>query len=128
MLRDSGTFLMVDLDHFKRIIDTHGHHIGDLFLRAAADFMRGAAAHPMTCARLGGEAFGLVLPANMDGADLLGWCLAAGLIVRTQAGQDVALTMSVGLKAAAGGTPVSHVMSHADHAPYRARAQGRAPA
>ena len=126
VLRESGTFLMVDLDHFKRINDTFGHQAGDLCLRAAADFIKVAVGDPVTCARLGGEEFGLFVPAASGPADLLAGRLAAGLTVRSATATDVRLTMSVGIAAAQEGTELALMMSRADQALYQAKADGRA--
>lgn len=127
-LRESGTFLMIDLDHFKRINDTFGHQIGDLCLKAAADMIRLQASGGSTCARLGGEEFGMFLPASIRDVDAIADRLAAGLLLDMQQDSPVALTMSIGVMVANGGSMLGQVMSQADEALYRAKANGRARA
>lgn len=66
--RHAGTglgLLMVDLDHFKKINDTHGHLVGDQVLRAVADELRGEVRELDACGRWGGEEFAVVV-ADID--------------------------------------------------------------
>ncbi|WP_165799617.1 sensor domain-containing diguanylate cyclase [Sphingomonas oleivorans] len=56
--------ILADVDHFKRINDTHGHDVGDLVLRRIADALR-ALSGDVVVGRLGGEEFGLVVAGGL---------------------------------------------------------------
>jgi diguanylate cyclase (GGDEF)-like protein len=69
--RESGAgigLILIDLDHFKRVNDEHGHVLGDALLRAAAGAIRGEASGAIAC-RYGGEEFAVICPAD-SGAQL----------------------------------------------------------
>src|SRR2546430_12449907 len=55
-------FRSLDVDHFKRINDRHGHHVGDQVLRMLAERCRGALRSVDVLGRYGGEEFALLLP------------------------------------------------------------------
>ena len=57
--------MILDLDHFKQVNDTHGHDVGDAVLRAVADCLKDMTRYHDIVARLGGEEFAVVAP-NMD--------------------------------------------------------------
>jgi diguanylate cyclase (GGDEF)-like protein len=127
-LLEDGTLLMIDLDHFKRINDSYGHNIGDLCLQATADFLREQSQSHMTCARLGGEEFGIFVPGDARNSVRLARQLAMGLTVDLPEAGKIALTMSVGLSQGHAGHGVGIVMARADRALYVAKSQGRAQA
>ncbi|QFY77557.1 sensor domain-containing diguanylate cyclase [Alcaligenes faecalis] len=54
--------IVLDIDHFKPINDTHGHHVGDLALSAITQRISLALRDTDLCGRLGGEEFGILLP------------------------------------------------------------------
>ena len=58
--------LMIDLDNFKNINDTHGHHIGDKVLKTISEKIQSQLREHDTLARLGGDEFGILLPHTDD--------------------------------------------------------------
>jgi diguanylate cyclase (GGDEF)-like protein/hemerythrin-like metal-binding protein len=72
--------LMVDLDGFKAVNDTHGHEMGDALLQVVAQRLGGCSRHSDTVARLGGDEFALILPHLRAPEDA---AIVAGRIVRS---------------------------------------------
>lgn len=143
--------LLLDLDHFKRINDGHGHRSGDLALQQVAAAAQAAlrdeppgpwwaaqSAEPSEgrpLARLGGEEFGLMLPdcdaaAARRCAERLRAVVQA-LAVRDESGQRLTLTVSIGVAVAIapqGEDPqrlLAGLYRRADAALYQAKALGR---
>jgi diguanylate cyclase (GGDEF)-like protein len=125
-IADGGPFglIMIDLDHFKRLNDQHGHQAGDEVLRAAARCIATGVGERGLAARYGGEEFAVVLP----GADRAAAVEVAEVIVRAvrEADTPVPVTASLGVAVhpehTANGT---EVLSAADAALYAAKAAGR---
>lgn len=59
------SLLLLDLDHFKQVNDTHGHQAGDEVLRYVASVVKDAVREGDTVARVGGEEFAVILPATL---------------------------------------------------------------
>ena len=122
------SLLLFDVDHFKRINDTHGHATGD---RVLVEIVRrsGALVRDIdVVARLGGEEFAVLLPdTGADTALLVAERLRGGLARSLDAGgsADVGYTVSIGTATLGHGESVEAMLSRADAALYAAKAGGR---
>jgi diguanylate cyclase (GGDEF)-like protein len=125
----SVSALLIDLDHFKHINDSHGHATGDGVLREVAQRMRRTLRSYDGLGRVGGEEFLVVLP----NSDLAGGLAVAERIrrataeaaVETPAG-TVPVTCSIGVASGLGGeTTADALVERADQALYRAKRAGR---
>ena len=124
------SLLMLDVDHFKRINDLHGHMVGDEALRVIGSLLGETTRTEDLACRLGGEEFAVLLP-GMDHAgararaETLRQALA-GLNARIEPDAELTLTASFGV-----GTFPEHadsvidLMRCADRRLYEAKAQGR---
>ncbi|MFZ5560549.1 MAG: diguanylate cyclase [Pseudomonadota bacterium] len=122
--------IMVDLDHFKRINDSFGHHAGDQVLVAASRILIESARQYDEVGRYGGEEFALLLP----GVTLAEAVLVAERIRETlaaspveTAGVRIPLTASLGVACypAPGISTLDELLKAADAALYLAKAAGR---
>ncbi len=116
---------VLDVDHFKDVNDTHGHRYGDEVLAAVAQCLRSAVRGHDTVARIGGEEFGVLLPATdpARGAQVVERARAAVSALKLPHG---AVTCSAGIASARGEEArMIDLFAEADHALYRAKAMGR---
>ncbi|MCR5883838.1 GGDEF domain-containing protein [Rhizobacter sp. J219] len=126
---DGFAVALVDLDHFKRINDTHGHAVGDSVLRAFAEQAGEVMRASDTIGRWGGEEFIVIYSRSTaheaaQGAARL--CeRAAAAVVRAPSGQAVTFTVSVGVTEHAPPESVDSLVERADRAMYEAKSQGR---
>lgn len=127
--RQSGgtlSLIMFDIDHFKAVNDTHGHHVGDIVLRKIADFARDRARPQDLVARVGGEEFLWLMPGAdakeaSAAAERLRWTVEAG----TLSAPFPAVTISIG-HATLDTVDVSlSLFARADAALYEAKRGGR---
>lgn len=121
--------MMADLDHFKRINDAHGHHIGDEALVAFADTCREVIRGSDLLGRVGGEEFAIALPETglpqaLELAERLREATSA-IVVPVQGGH-VTLTVSIGVTELRDAEmSLDAMMRRADVALYQAKAEGR---
>jgi diguanylate cyclase (GGDEF)-like protein/PAS domain S-box-containing protein len=129
--RAQGTaaVMFLDLDHFKKINDTHGHATGDQLLLAVAERLRDLLREVDTIARLGGDEFivvtaGTVTPAE---ASQIAVRIVSALAEPFQlAGKTIHTGTSVGVAMfPVDGADSATLLKHADTAMYAAKSQGR---
>ncbi|WP_022663216.1 sensor domain-containing diguanylate cyclase [Paucidesulfovibrio longus] len=127
---NSLALLMVDLDHFKQVNDTHGHAAGDMVLREVGALLQDSVRSCDIAARFGGEEFALLLPHTHE-ADA--WKLADRIRRRIEklrynyAGKSLSITASIGVSSLAPGCldKENDLLLRADQALYLAKANGR---
>jgi diguanylate cyclase (GGDEF)-like protein len=127
--------LMVDIDHFKRLNDTHGHPAGDVVLRDVAAILTRELREIDTAARYGGEEFILLLPeTNLQGAQLVAQRVRYSVEqakfpigVRTDDGEQTErITISVGVAMFPEEARFKRdLLEASDVALYQAKAEGR---
>jgi diguanylate cyclase (GGDEF)-like protein len=120
--------VLIDLDHFKRVNDTHGHLQGDEVLRELGALMQRCVRSPTDlAARLGGEEFALLLPdTSLSEAQAVCERLRQALADRLfgDTGARFAVTVSMGVVESRG-LSAERALREADHQLYRAKAAGR---
>lgn len=129
----SGTTLgcaVIDLDHFKRINDTHGHDAGDRVLKSMADALSGWFRTTDTVCRFGGEEFVVILPnPDLEAAYERFVSLQqafAERVFKTETGSFSQCTFSVGIAVDPDGRlDDRQLLKCADEALYAAKAAGR---
>jgi diguanylate cyclase (GGDEF)-like protein len=122
--------MVIDIDHFKQINDTHGHAMGDKALQAVAEQLILSLRSMDTAARIGGEEFAVILPeCSPDDAISAATRIHSGLnpLLHTIEQTTLRLTTSVGLVWTNPNRPVSSaiLLSEADQEMYRAKWSGR---
>ena len=128
--RDKVAVLFIDLDRFKTINDSLGHHVGDALLRSVAQRLLGGVRAGDTVSRLGGDEFVVVLN-GVDGVDEIDRIVAQRLVPRVRAphavdGAELQVSCSVGVAVYPDDAQdIDTLMRHADAAMYQAKAEGR---
>ena len=121
--------IMMDLDFFKRVNDTHGHGVGDQVLLGVADVLRGRLRRTDTLARMGGEEFMLLAPLTEEAGAMVQaqrLCEAVREVRLTTDAGDLSVTLSLGVASVSPTDASAEVaVSRADAALYQAKEAGR---
>jgi diguanylate cyclase (GGDEF)-like protein len=120
--------LMIDLDNFKGINDTHGHPAGDMALQQVAAILTEVIRRSDMVFRYGGEEFLVLLPeTDLDGASALAEKIRSAAAARMFGDDEhiFHLTLSAGAASLSDGESGNDMIARADLALYQAKEQGR---
>lgn len=123
-----AALIIIDLDHFKQINDTHGHVVGDKVLQDAVIACKPNLKPRDVFGRLGGEEFAVLLPDCTPEQALARAEQLRAAIGAVPAVEDSELAVSASLGVATTeryGYDIGELLVHADHALYRAKSDGR---
>ncbi len=125
-MRQPVSLILLDIDHFKRVNDTHGHDAGDAALRILANALREEVRGVDTAARYGGEEFAIILPqAGPEGAAVVAERLRSR-IERTEVPGVGCITASLGVATfPLDASSRELLVTSADRALYLAKHSGR---
>jgi diguanylate cyclase (GGDEF)-like protein len=129
MFRTPLTVVLADLDDFKRINDSFGHHAGDYALRAFGELLRNHVRDVDVAGRIGGEEFAVFLPetrveAATAVAARMREALASSRITLPE-GAQIRLTASFGIAESVSGQSTDELLRQADAALYEAKRAGK---
>lgn len=126
------TFMIVDIDYFKKINDSLGHHVGDQVIQETAKLIRAVVKRSAIIGRLGGEEFGAIVLSHEKGsgfklADKLCKTVASHKFITEDNGKQVTVTVSIGAHMLPPGKNSSpeEIYIRADEKLYRAKMEGR---
>ncbi len=129
---ESHCLVMLDIDHFKKVNDTHGHLMGDRVIQGLGEILRVSVPNPKHgAARYGGEEFAVVLPkcSLIDAAKIAETVRirTKAMKVRNRATQDVLFTVTIsgGVAAMQPGDDAAALIARADAALYASKHGGR---
>jgi diguanylate cyclase (GGDEF)-like protein len=126
---DSLAFILLDLDDFKQVNDTHGHQAGDAVLRAVGQVLLGGVRQVDLAGRYGGEEFALILPeTDLPGALKLAQRLRVALEstpVELAEGKTLQVTASFGVALKDQLGSADELVAVADEALYAAKRAGK---
>jgi diguanylate cyclase len=125
------SLLLADIDHFKRINDTHGHLVGDNVLRITAKMIKGKIRGQDLVARFGGEEFVIMLPDTpLEGAAVVAEKIRASfekMQVKKKQSQETigVITLSLGGASYRKGESLEELIGRTDSALYQSKGKGR---
>ncbi|HET8814367.1 MAG TPA: diguanylate cyclase [Solirubrobacterales bacterium] len=123
----TGALLVLDLDDFKRVNDSHGHPAGDRLIKDVAAVLRKRTRQSDALARLGGDEFAVILPrCSREEAERAAEAIAAEVVARApeDGGERVSVSVGVAMFGDDPRTSPATIVSEADAAMYAAKDEG----
>jgi diguanylate cyclase (GGDEF)-like protein len=127
--QDNLAILFIDVDRFKQVNDTYGHHVGDKLLIAIVQSITTTLRNTDTLARLGGDEFAILLDGNIDYETI---CRITESIIEATSGAftidglNISSSVSIGIAIYSDASKsADQLLIDADHAMYQAKLKGR---
>ncbi|MFH1334857.1 MAG: diguanylate cyclase [Pseudomonadota bacterium] len=121
--------LSMDLDKFKEVNDSYGHHVGDLLIQAVAARLQSKIRMEDTVARLGGDEFAALImdiKHKEEAASVAKWLIQSNKTKYLIQDHSIKMTMSIGIACyPEDGEDLKTLLNHADRAMYQAKHKGR---
>lgn len=127
----TSSFVLVDVDHFKRFNDTYGHLMGDKVLQYVGKLLKDSCPEPMVPVRYGGEEFAVLMPGSTQEtaaklAEEIRAKIQAIRIKQKKSGEVISsITASFGVSQLIAGETPEKLIERTDQALYRAKESGR---
>lgn len=125
----SLSVLMLDIDHFKRVNDIYGHHVGDIVIQTVASILNGTLRETDSLGRYGGEEFAVILPeTTLEQASEVAERIRCQVCERSISDdfKDLQVTVSLGISTLRTGMKtIDGMLQQADQALYQAKSNGR---
>jgi diguanylate cyclase len=127
----TSSFVLVDVDHFKRFNDTYGHLMGDKVLQYVGKLLKDSCPEPMIPVRYGGEEFAVLMPGStQETASKLAEDIRAKIqairIKQKKSGEVISsITASFGVSQLVPGETPEKLIERTDQALYQAKESGR---
>ena len=127
---DCLSLIILDIDHFKRVNDTHGHQAGDDVLREFSERMKSQLRAVELAGRFGGEEFVVILPqsglhSGFQAAERVRQAVESEPFLIRASGDVLTVTVSAGVAEAQSNDSMETLLARADEALYEAKAAGR---
>lgn len=123
------SYLMIDIDHFKKINDTYGHQVGDFVLQLTGEVLNNLSRTTDYVVRYGGEEMAMLLPnTNVDDALNIAERVRHTIenkVIVYEPGKTLSITVSIGIATLSKYETSEDLIKNADEALYYAKVHGR---